>query len=80
MTIARPLVACLSKNPPHFHIRYGDYDATVTISHGIVKGNMPRKALKMVFRWMEEHQSELNENWNCLQNGEEAIKIKPLKK
>ena len=30
-------------NPPHFHIRYGDYDATITIDHGIVKGNMPKR-------------------------------------
>ncbi len=67
-------------NPPHFHIRYGDYDATVTISNGIVKGTMPSKALKMVFEWMEDHQEELNENWSRLQNGEEATKIKPLKK
>ena len=41
---------------------------------------MPSKALKMVFEWMEDHQEELNENWSRLQNGEEATKIKPLKK
>ena len=67
-------------NPPHFHIRYGDYDATITIDRGIVKGNMPKKELKMVFKWMESHTNELKENWNRLQNGEEAIKIKPFKK
>lgn len=67
-------------NPPHFHIRYGDYDAIITIDSGIVKGNMPSKELKMIFKWMDDHKSELMENWSRLQNGEEAIKIKPLRK
>lgn len=66
-------------NPPHFHVRYGDYEAIVTIKDGIVKGELPRKVLKAVFTWMDEHQSELMENWHRLQNGEEAKKIEPLK-
>jgi len=46
-------------NPPHFHVRYGDYRCTVTISKGVVKGQLPRKALKRVFEWMDEHHDEL---------------------
>ena len=46
-------------NPPHFHVRYGDYRCTVTISKGVVKGQLPRKALKKVFEWMDEHHDEL---------------------
>ena len=53
------MVACLSKNPPHFHVRYGDYRCTITISKGVVKGQLPRKALKKVFEWMDEHHDEL---------------------
>ena len=67
-------------NPPHFHIRYGDYDAIITIDHGIVKGNMPSKELKLVFTWMDSHKAELKANWERLQNGEEAVRIKPLRK
>ena len=66
-------------NPPHFHIRYGDYDAIITIDSGIVKGNMPSKELKMIFKWMDDHKEELKDNWNRLQNGEEVIKIKPFR-
>jgi len=36
-------------NPPHFHVRYGDYNAIITIDEGIVKGNMPRSILKEIF-------------------------------
>lgn len=67
-------------NPPHFHVRYGDYEATITIKDGIVKGELPRKVLKYVFLWMDEHKDELLNNWHRLQNGEEAKKINPLMK
>ena len=66
-------------NPPHFHVRYGDYEAIVTIDKGVVKGEMPRNALKQVFRWMELNKEELAANWQRLQQGEEPKKIEPLK-
>ena len=62
-------------NPPHFHIRYGDYQAIVTIEKGVVKGEIPSSVLKQVFRWMELHKEELMMR---LQNGEEVHKINPL--
>ena len=64
--------------PPHFHIRYGDYQAIVTIEKGVVKGEIPSSVLKQVFRWMELHKEELMMNWVRLQNGEEVHKINPL--
>lgn len=66
-------------NPPHFHVRYGDYRCTITIHKGVVKGQLPRKALKKVFEWMDEHHDELMANWARLQAGEEALPIDPLK-
>ncbi len=65
-------------NPPLFHIRYGDYQAIVTIEKGVVKGEIPSSVLKQVFRWMELHKEELMMNWVRLQNGEEVHKINPL--
>ncbi len=66
-------------NPPHFHVRYGDYEAIITIKEGIVKGSLPKKVLKSVFNWMDMHQSELETNWERLQEGKDVIKIEPLK-
>lgn len=66
-------------NPPHFHIRYGNYKATITIDKGVVTGQMPRNALNRVFRWLDLHRDELMENWKRLQNGEQAEKINPLR-
>lgn len=44
-----------------------------------MKGELPKKVLKDVFRWMELHQSELEQNWKRLQEGKEIVKIEPLK-
>ena len=65
-------------NPPHFHVRYGDYEAIITIHDSVVKGELPKKVLKDVFKWMDLHQAELDMNWKRLQEGKEIIKIKPL--
>ncbi|OAV72255.1 hypothetical protein Barb4_00043 [Bacteroidales bacterium Barb4] len=66
-------------NPPHFHIKYGDYQAIFTIDKEIIKGEIPGRAVKMVFTWMELHRDELLANWEKLQHGEEPDSIEPLK-
>ncbi len=66
-------------NPPHIHVRYGDFDVTITIEKEIVKGEMPTRILKLVFLWMNLHKAELLENWNNVQQGLEINKIDPLK-
>lgn len=66
-------------NPPHFHVVYQEYKAIVSINDGIVKGEMPRRALNLVFDWLDEHKEELLTNWERLSNMESPLKIKPLK-
>lgn len=46
-------------NPPHFHVWYDDYQAEITIKEGIVRGEMPRRALLLVFEWLDLHRDEL---------------------
>ena len=58
---------------------YGNFKAIVTIQDGIVKGEMPQRALKMIFDWLEIHQMELLADWNLAQKGDELFKIEPLK-
>ena len=36
-------------NPPHFHVWYDDYKATMTIADGIITGSLPRRAIKMLY-------------------------------
>lgn len=36
-------------NPPHFHVRYGDKRAVISVKNGVVTGQMARKELVKVF-------------------------------
>ena len=66
-------------NPPHFHVWYGDYKVTISIKDGIVKGEMPGRALRLILEWLDLHRDELMENWMRAQNGGTLEKIEPLK-
>lgn len=65
-------------NPPHFHVWYNDYKVIVTIEEGIVKGSIPRRALTLVYEWLDLHKRELMENWELLREFKSPNKIKPL--
>ena len=64
--------------PPHFHVWYGEYRCTVNIKDGIVKGEMPGRALHMVLEWLDSHRAELMDNWELAQKGAPLNKIEPL--
>lgn len=66
-------------NPPHFHVWYEDYKAIITIKDGIITGSLPRRALSLVYEWLDLHQDELLENWRRLSNYESPVRIDPLK-
>ena len=65
--------------PPHFHAWYGDYKIIVNIKDGVVKGEMPGRAVKLILEWLELHREDLMENWRRSQNGKILEKIEPLK-
>lgn len=65
--------------PPHFHVYYAEYKATVDIrTCEVIQGNLPRKQTKLVLAWAELHQDDLTANWQLVMNGEEPFKIQPL--
>jgi hypothetical protein len=65
-------------NPPHFHVKYGEYRAIITISDGIVQGTLPRRALNLIFEWLDLHRDELMENWSRIENRQALNNIEPL--
>ena len=70
---------CIAEhNPPHFHIRYNDYRATMDIKTGELNGNLPRRVVNLVYEWYDEHKEELIQNWLRMEKGEDIINIKPL--
>jgi len=52
-------------NPPHFKVKYAEFEANVLISNGsILDGDLPVSKLKLVSAWAEIHKDELNEMWH----------------
>ena len=65
-------------SPPHFHVKYGEYRASINIKDGTIKGNLPRRALNLVFEWLDLHQEELLDNWRRIENRQTLLDIEPL--
>lgn len=67
-------------NPPHFHAKYGDDEALISIKDfSIMEGQMPSRALGMVIEWAYLHQQELMDNWKKAIENQSLEKIEPLK-
>lgn len=66
-------------NPPHFHVKYQDFEAVISIEDGIVKGEVPRRALRLIYEWLDLHKEELMENWTLIEQRKPINKIEPLK-
>ncbi len=65
--------------PPHFHVKHGNYRAIIDILTGsIIKGKLPKSALKPLEEWRILHNQELLDNWNRREQGKPVLKIKPL--
>lgn len=64
--------------PPHFHAKYQDQEVSIEIGTGIVRGQMSKRALRMLFEWSEIYQEELKENWNLARQRKPLCKIFPL--
>ncbi|MFH1321088.1 MAG: DUF4160 domain-containing protein [Bacteroidota bacterium] len=67
--------------PPHFHARYGEYNARFEIESGdLMEGSFPKKQLRLIQAWTELHRDELIENWEESQKDNPEInKIEPIK-
>ena len=55
-----------------------EYRALIDIENGTITGTIPRRALKMIYDWLDLHKEELMDNWNRLQRGDEFKKIAPF--
>jgi hypothetical protein len=71
--IIRMYYAPKEHNPPHIHVYYQDYKATIRIQDcEIIVGQIPSKQLRLIQAWIEIHREELLANWKPFQ-------IEPLK-
>lgn len=65
-------------NPPHFHAKYSGHEALFNFQGGIIEGELPNRAEKIVREWISYHKEELQENWNRARSGEPLNYIAPL--
>jgi hypothetical protein len=64
---------------PHFHARYGEYEASFTIDPPAwLAGMLPRRQLELVLARAEIHQEELSRNWQRLLCDEPVEKVAGL--
>ena len=62
-------------NPPHFHVRYDDYRASVEIKTlNVITGDIPVKVRGLVEEWAELHRDELLQMWESI----DFHKVEPL--
>jgi Domain of unknown function (DUF4160) len=65
--------------PPHFHARYGEFEATINISTlSVINGELPRRAWNLVQEWAIIHREELLANWRLCCENTPPEKIEPL--
>ncbi|MBI3358142.1 MAG: DUF4160 domain-containing protein [Nitrospirae bacterium] len=62
-------------NPPHFHIQYNEYRASMNIKNlNITVGILPARVRGLVEEWAELHRDELLTMWET----KEFHRIQPL--
>lgn len=63
---------------PHIHVKYNEYEMSITLDGKVLDGSLPKKQMKLVDAWIELHNDELKTAWHALNNDGEIIKIKGL--
>jgi len=66
-------------NTPHFHARFGEHKAVISINDGdLLAGSLPRSQLRLIQAWVELRRNQLEADWNLLKAGRMPDKIAPL--
>jgi hypothetical protein len=77
--IIRMYFAPGENNPPHFHVYYNEFKATLNLlTNEFIDTDLPSKQKRLVLAWVELHHEELMADWNLVMNGEDPFKIQPL--
>jgi hypothetical protein len=66
-------------DPPHFHARYGEHKALVSIAEAsLMRGDLPPRALGLVREWARLHREELQQDWVLARENLPLRPIEPL--
>jgi Domain of unknown function (DUF4160) len=65
--------------PPHFHARFGEFEATVDLrTLEVLQGQLLHRALSLVLEWAMTHREELMEDWRLCRENAVPLRIEPL--
>ena len=65
--------------PPHFHAKYGEFQATIGIEAlKVIEGELPNRALNLVQERAIIHREELRDDWRLCRTNAVPTKIEPL--
>ncbi len=69
----------INEHPPaHYHVKYNDYEATVSIETGeIADGELPKRLRTVLKEWTELRRGELLDNWQRARNHDIIVPVKP---
>jgi hypothetical protein len=63
----------------HFHATYAEFEASISISPvGVIDGDLPNRAQRMVLEWAALRQTELAANWERARARRPLLRIDPL--
>jgi len=66
-------------SPPHFHVRYGEQKALVSILMlTLVAGKLSPRAFGLVMEWGAQHQADLMRDWELARQQAPLQEIQPL--
>jgi hypothetical protein len=65
--------------PPHFHVRYGNHKAVISIeSPTLLHGTLPPRVHGLVIEWAALHRDQRLENWQAAKARYPLQTIEPL--
>ena len=66
-------------NPPHIHVQYGEFEATVDIKTGdILHGKIPPRLYKILREWLRLRRSDVLSAWQEARQHKMPRRIKPM--
>lgn len=66
-------------NPPHFHDKYGEFEALISIdSFSVLERDLPSRVLGLVIEWASLHKTELKADWDLVKDYKSPKAIEPL--
>jgi hypothetical protein len=64
--------------PPHFHARYGGFEARYLLDGTRLDGHLPRRADALTIEWAKQHLDDLAGCWERASRHELPGTIEPL--